>query len=91
MSDESRHDVEIAPLESKGLLCGFLLLGRWPKDTVEWAKFLVLAVRMAAVPGLLPSSTVYRVHDHLPSTPHPQAVGIITAKVLAKANSISTG
>lgn len=79
MSDESRHDVEIAPLESKGLLCGFLLLGRWPKDTVEWAKFLVLAVRMAAVPGLLPSSTVYRVHDHLPSTPHPQAVGIITA------------
>lgn len=79
MSEESRHDVEIAPLESKGSLCGFLLLGRWPKDTVEWAKFLVLAVRMAAVPGLLPTSTVYRVHDDLPEAPHPAAVGIITA------------
>lgn len=77
-TDESRHDVEIAPLESKGILCGFLLLGRWPKDTVEWAKFLVLAVRIAAVPGLLPTSTVYRVQDDLPEAPHPAAVGIIT-------------
>ena len=36
-----------------GSLYGFMLIGRWPHDTVEWAKFLVLAVRMAAVPGLL--------------------------------------
>ena len=34
-----------------GSLYGFMLIGRWPRDTVEWAKFLVLAVRMAAVPG----------------------------------------
>lgn len=77
--DSSSHDVEIAPLESKGTLCGFLLLGRWPVNTVEWAKFLVLAVRMAAVPGLLPSSTVYAVHDDVADRPHPKAVGIITA------------
>ena len=86
MSEDARHseesagqDVEIAPLESRGTLCGFLLLGRWPENTVEWAKFLVLAVRMAAVPGLLPTSTVYAVHDELTDRPHPNAVGIITA------------
>lgn len=80
MSDEApRHDVEIAPLESRGRLCGFLVLGRWPDNTVEWAKFLVLAVRMAAVPGLLPTSTVYAVQDDMADRPHPQAVGIITA------------
>lgn len=79
MNEESpRHDVEIAPLESGGTLCGFLLLGRWPTNTVEWAKFLVLAVRIAAVPGLLPASTVYAVHDDMTEKPHPQAVGIIT-------------
>lgn len=86
MSEDARHseesagqDVEIAPLESRGTLCGFLLLGRWPENTVEWAKFLALAVRMAAVPGLLPTSTVYAVHDELTDRPHPKAVGIITA------------
>jgi hypothetical protein len=59
--DGFRSSIEVAPLQSKGALYGFLLIGRWPQDTVEWAKFLVLAVRMAAVPGLLPISTVFRV------------------------------
>lgn len=77
--EASGHDVEIAPLEARGQLCGFLLLGRWPQNTLEWAKFLVLAVRMAAVPGLLPTSTVYAVHDDMTDRPHPKAVGIITA------------
>lgn len=80
MNEEApRQDVEIAPLESHGQLCGFLLLGRWPHNTLEWAKFLVLAVRMAAVPGLLPTSTVYAVHDDMTEWSHPQAVGIVTA------------
>jgi len=61
-----RSSIEVAPLQSKGALYGFLLIGRWPQDTVEWAKFLVLAVRMAAVPGLLPLSTVFRVSEDLP-------------------------
>ncbi|MGI3785617.1 MAG: hypothetical protein ACRYG2_33130, partial [Janthinobacterium lividum] len=57
----SRRSIEVAPLQSHGSLYGFMLIGRWPDDTVEWAEFLVLAVRMAAVPGLLGASTVFRV------------------------------
>lgn len=79
MSDTPRQDVEIAPLQSRGALGGFLVLGRWPQNTVEWAKVLVLAVRMAALPGMLPTSMVYRVKDDLAEPPHPQAVGIIIA------------
>ena len=43
--------IEVAPLQADGSLYGFMLMGRWPNDTVEWARFLVLAVQMAAVPG----------------------------------------
>ena len=72
--------VEVAPLQSGGSLYGFMLIGRWPADTVEWTKFLVLAVRMAAVPGLLPVSTVFRVREELPEEPQPGAVGLIVAE-----------
>lgn len=72
--------VEVAPLQSKGALYGFLLSGRWPEDTVEWAKLLVLAVQIAAVPGLLRSSTVFRVREELPDHPQPGAVGLIVAE-----------
>ena len=64
--DGFRPSIEVAPLQSEGSLYGFMLIGRWPHDTVEWAKFLVLAVQMAAVPGLLPVSTVFRVREELP-------------------------
>ena len=37
--------IEVAPLQADGSLYGFMLMGRWPNDTVEWARFLVLAVR----------------------------------------------
>ena len=57
--------IEVAPLQADGSLYGFMLIGRWPNDTVEWARFLVLAVQMAAVPGLLPTSTVFRVREEL--------------------------
>lgn len=72
--------IEVAPLQADGSLYGFLLIGRWPQDTVEWAKFLVLAVRMAAVPGLLPVSTVFRVREELPDAPQPGAVGLVVAE-----------
>jgi hypothetical protein len=72
--------IEVAPLQSHGSLYGFLLSGRWPNDTVEWAKFLVLAVRMAAVPGLLGASTVFRVREELPEEPRPGAVGLVVAE-----------
>ncbi len=74
------RSVEVAPLQSHGSLCGFMLIGRWPADTVEWAKFLVLAVQMAAVPGLLPLSTVFRVREELPDQPQPGAVGLVVAE-----------
>lgn len=85
LSQEVRMDsrspsVEVAPLQSKGLLYGFLLSGRWPQDTVEWAKFLVLAVQMAAVPGLVRTSTVFRVCEELPDQPQPGAVGLVVAE-----------
>jgi hypothetical protein len=76
----SRRSIEVAPLQSHGSLYGFLLMGRWPDDTVEWAKFLVLAVRMAAVPGLLGASTVFRVREELPEDPQPGAVGLVVAE-----------
>jgi hypothetical protein len=72
--------IEVAPLQSDGALYGFLLSGRWPEDTVEWAKFLVLAVQMAAVPGLLPMSTVFRVREELPDQPQAGAVGLVVAE-----------
>lgn len=67
-------------MQSHGSLYGFMLIGRWPQDTVEWAKFLVLAVQMAAVPGLLPLSTVFRVREELPDRPQPGTVGLVVAE-----------
>jgi len=79
--DSSRpRSVEVAPLQSQGSLYGFMINGRWPQDTVEWAKFLVLAVQMAAVPGLLPVTTVFRVREELLDDPHPGAVGLVIAE-----------
>ena len=80
----SRRSIEVAPLQSHGSLYGFMLLGRWPDDTVEWAEFLVLAVRMAAVPGpAAASSTVFRVREELPDDPQPGAVGLVGGRGLA--------
>ena len=45
--------------------------GRWPASTVEWARFLLLAVRVASVPGMLHTSTVFRVREELPDEPAP--------------------
>lgn len=80
MDGSAPSAIEVAPLQSQGSLYGFLLSGRWPADTVEWAKFLVLAVRMAAVPGLLPLSTVFRVREELPEEPQANAVGLVVAE-----------
>jgi hypothetical protein len=76
---EQGPSVEVAPLQGGSGLAGFLLLGRWPRNPVEWAKFLVLSVRIAAIPGMLPVSTVFTVGEGLPEDPYPSAVGIVTA------------
>lgn len=72
--------VEISPMQLRGALYGFMVSGRWPRDTVEWAKFLVLAVQLAAVPGLLPATTVFRVREELPEDPRPGTVGLVVAE-----------
>lgn len=73
--------VEVAPMQSGGSLSGFLLAGRWPADTVEWAQFLLLAVRMAAVPGMLPrGSTVFRVVEEIPDDSPQRTVGLVVAE-----------
>lgn len=73
--------IEVAPLQSAGSLSGFLLAGRWPADTVEWAQVLLLAVRMAAVPGMLPrGSTVFRVVEEIPEDSPRRTVGLVMAE-----------
>jgi hypothetical protein len=81
MVDRAQPPVEVAPLRRGGELSGFLLIGRWPEDTLEWAHVLLLAVQVAAVPGMLPrGSTVFRVADDAPETDLPGAVGIVVAE-----------
>lgn len=80
MSTSRQPSVEISPLQSRGSLYGFMVSGRWPDNTVEWAQFLVLAVRMAAVPGLLPITTVFSVRDEVPDDPGHGAVGLVVAE-----------
>ncbi len=78
--DGARGTVEVSPLQSGGVLSGFLLSGRWPDDLVEWSSVLALAVRVAAVPGLLPTTTVFLVREDAPEEPVPRAVGLVLAE-----------
>ena len=59
-------------------LAGFVLSGRWPGSTSEWAQFLAVAVRLAAVPGMVSSTALFRAIEDVPDDPQPGAVGIIT-------------
>jgi len=76
---DHRLNVEIAPFHGGGALCGFVVSGRWPSSTREWAQFLTLAVRLAAVPGLVPTTTVFRATEDTPEDPQPGTVGLVTA------------
>lgn len=70
--------VEIAPFHrGDRALSGFVVSGRWPDGTREWAQLLTLAVRLAAVPGLVPTTTVFRATDDRPQDPQPGTVGLI--------------
>lgn len=72
--------VEVSAFQADGALRGFVVSGRWPASTLEWVKFLVVAVRVASVPGLLPRTTVFRVREELPENPEPTTVGLVTAE-----------
>lgn len=72
-------NVEVAPFSGGGALRGFIVSGRWPASTREWAQFLALAVRLAAVPGLVPTTTVFRAVEDVPDDPAPGTVGLVTS------------
>ncbi|NLU85071.1 peptidase [Rhodococcus sp. HNM0569] len=72
--------VGITPFQASGTLCGFVVSGRWPDSTKEWAQFLALTVRVGALPGLLRTSTVFGVREELPDDPAPDTVGIVIAE-----------
>lgn len=73
--------VEVAPFARSDLtLAGFVLSGRWPASTREWAQVLLLAVRLAAVPGMVPRTSLFRAVDDLPDDPAPGSVGLVTCE-----------
>ena len=45
---------------------GFVVSGRWPDSTKEWAQLLMVAVRVASLPGLLSTTTIFGVREELP-------------------------
>ncbi len=78
--------VELAPLHRPSVgLAGFLVSGRWPETTREWINVLTLAVRLAAVPGLVPTTSLYRTSDDRPDEDpeRPGPPGVVGAIALA--------
>jgi hypothetical protein len=70
--------VEISAFHRRDLsLAGFLLHGRWPDSTLEWSQVLALAVRVAAMPGLLRTTTVFRATEDRPAVGPDRAVGVM--------------
>ena len=89
MSDDK---VEVAAYHGGGSLRGFVVSGRWPENTREWAQFLLLAVRLAAVPGLVPTTTVFRAVEDVPEDPRPGTVGLVTSEgPVVGANAVGPG
>src|SRR5258708_31613261 len=79
MENGSGRAVEIAPFHSRGALKGFVVSGRWPDSTKEWAQLLMVAVRVASLPGLLATTTIFGVREELPEEPLPGTVGLVLA------------
>ena len=80
MENHSGRAVEIAPFHAGGCLKGFVVLGRWPNSTKEWAQLLMVAVRVASLPGLLSTTTIFGVREELPDRPQPGTVGLVLAE-----------
>jgi len=80
METGSGRAIEVAPFHSRGALKGFVISGRWPDSTKEWAQLLMVAVRVASLPGLLPTTTVFGVREELPDAPAPGTVGLVLAE-----------
>lgn len=80
MSSGSGRAIELAPFHSGGALKGFVVSGRWPDSTKEWAQLLMVAVRVASWPGLLSTTTIFGVREELPEAPAPGTVGLVLAE-----------
>lgn len=80
MDTGSGRAVELAPFHSRGALKGFVVSGRWPNSTKEWAQLLMVAVRVASCPGLLSTTTIFGVREELPERPEPGTVGLVLAE-----------
>ncbi len=78
--DNSGRPIEIAPFHARGSLKGFVVSGRWPDSTKEWAQLLIMAVRVASLPGLLSTTTIFGVREELPDKPRPGTVGLVLAE-----------
>ena len=79
MEKSTGRVIGIAPFHSRGTLKGFVISGRWPDSTKEWAQLLTLAVRVASLPGLL-TTTVFGAREELPEEPEPDTVGLVVAE-----------
>ncbi len=92
MESSSERAVEIAPFHARGALKGFVVSGRWPNSTKEWAQLLMVAVRVASVPGLLSTTTIFGAREELPDAPHPGTVGLVLAEgTVVAAGAIAPG
>jgi hypothetical protein len=80
METGSGRAIELAPFHSGGALKGFVVSGRWPDSTKEWAQLLIVAVRVASWPGLLSTTTIFGVREELPDAPAPGTVGLVLAE-----------
>ncbi|WP_216892109.1 peptidase [Nocardia alni] len=77
---QTNDPVRVTPFQAQGSLRGFLIGGRWPDSTKEWAQLLALAVRVASLPGLLATTTVFGAREDLPDDPQPGTVGLVLAE-----------
>lgn len=80
MSAGSSGQIGVAPFHSRGDLKGFVISGRWPDSTKEWAQLLMITVQVASVPGLLSTTKVFGVREELPEQPEPDTVGLVLAE-----------
>ena len=80
MTTGSGRPIEVAPFHSHGSLKGFVISGRWPDSTKEWAQLLIVAVRVASLPGLLSTTTIFGAREELPESPQPGTVGLVMAE-----------
>ncbi|WP_062994890.1 hypothetical protein [Nocardia mikamii] len=76
----TNNPVGVTPFQARGILRGFVISGRWPDTTKEWAQLLALAVRVASLPGLLTTTTVFGAREELPDDPRPDTVGLVVAE-----------